>query len=779
MLKKEKVKIPTKGCRKIQYFNSLGYDVSGDFILVKISDLNNGSRILIDVICDYCNSENKITYKDYKRNISVGEKYACSKKCGSLKAKETNLEKYGVENPMCLKETQEKTKKTNLEKYGVEYLQQSDIIREKTKKTFIKNWGTEHISKTEEFKKRSKKWMSSDEFKEKSIKTLIEKWGVDHPSKSNEIVNKSKEKKKKLKKEDWNKITNKIKKKKLEKYGDENYNNPDKRKDKISKFTKEKWLDISRKIKKTKLEKYGNENYNNSEKIKKSLSKLDWSIITKKRKETNLEKWGIENYNNSEKIKEFFKGLVKDEKDKILNKVKKTKLERYGDENYNNPEKIKESLSKLEWKSVINKRKQTLYYRYGNENYVNSEKIKEFFKNLSKNEKDRILNKSKETKLKKWGDENYNNPKKIKESLSELDWDDLVDKRKETTYKKYGNQYIFKSETFRKENYEIAKNSNYIEYLGNNISLFKCDCGNHEFEISTDNYFSRLYKGLPLCTVCNPISESRSIKEGELFNFIDSIYNGEIVQSYRDSLEIDVYLPNLNIGFEFNGLYFHSSKFRENSYHLNKTKYFKEKGIRIIHIWEDDWVNKRHILESQIKNWLGLTQNKIFARKCYIKEIKDSKVTTKFLEENHIQGKVGSSLKLGLYYEGELVSLMTFDHYEGRNKMNNNEWNINRFCNKKDYNIVGGASKLFKYFIKNYDTKRIISYSDNDWSLGSLYETLNFKKVSESDPDYKYIFDGKRVHKSRFRKSKTGISESELNMLKIWDSGKIKWEIIT
>ena len=241
-------------------------------------------------------------------------------------------------------------------------------------------------------------------------------------------------------------------------------------------------------------------------------------------------------------------------------------------------------------------------------------------------------------------------------------------------------------------------------------------------------------------------------------------------------MEIDVYLSDLKLGFEFNGLYYHSDKYKDKWHHINKTKYFKEKGIRIIHLWEDDWDLRRAIIESQIKNWLGLTTNKIFARKCYVKEIKDSKIVTEFLEENHIQGGVGSSLKLVLYYEGKLVSLMTFDHYEGRNKMNNDEWNINRFCNKINYNIIGGASKLFKHLLKNYDVKRVISYSDRDWSLGGLYETLGFKNISEGSPDYKYIYEGVRVHKSRFRKSKTGISESELELLKIYDCGKIKYE---
>jgi hypothetical protein len=704
MLKLETVEIKTAGCRKLKYFELLGYDTTKDFFLVKISDLNKGSRIIIDVICDYCNSENKISYKDYYKNISNIGKYACSKKCGSLKAKETCLNKWGVENAMCLKETQEKTKKTNLKRYGVEYLQQSEEFKEKSKETLLKNWGVDHISKTEEFKEKSKKWMSSDEFKEKSKETLLKNWGVDNPSKSQEIIKKVKNKKSEFLSEKWTNIEEKIKKTKLEKYGDENYNNKSKQKETLLTFDNEKWLSIKNKRKKTKLENWDDENYNNSEKIKESLSLLDWHNVTKKRKETNLLLWGDENYNNSEKIKEYFNNLTKEEKELILDKSKKTKLE-------------------------------------------------------------------------KWGDENYNNPEKIKESLSKIDWEKVVEKRKETIYDKYGTD-IFKNEIFRKSNYEIAKDSNYLEYLNNNISLFNClSCGNN-FEISTDNYYSRKRTNIPLCTVCNPIGDSQSIKEKQLFEFISSIYNGEIIKSYRNGLEIDIYLPDLKLGFEFNGLYWHSDKYRNKNYHLDKTNHFKERGIRIIHIWEDDWVYKRDIMESQIKNWLGLTECKIFARKCRVREIKNSKIVTKFLEENHIQGRVNSNLKLGLYYDEELVSLITFDHYEGRKKMEYGGWNINRFCNKLNSNVIGGASKLFKYFLNNYDTKRVISYSDSDWSLGNLYKNLGFIQKSDNKPDYKYIIDGKRVHKSRFRKSKTGISENKLKILKIFDCGKIKWEYL-
>lgn len=82
------------------------------------------------------------------------------------------------------------------------------------------------------------------------------------------------------------------------------------------------------------------------------------------------------------------------------------------------------------------------------------------------------------------------------------------------------------------------------------------------------------------------------------------------------------------------------------------------------------------------------------------------------------------------------------------------------------------------WFIDKYNPKRIISYSDKDWSNGDLYISLGFNKISESKPDYKYIVGSKRVHKSNFKKSMTGISESKLDMPKVYDCGKMKFEYL-
>jgi hypothetical protein len=470
-------------------------------------------------------------------------------------------------------------------------------------------------------------------------------------------------------------------------------------------------------------------------------------IRIKNNKDTLFKKYGVDNYLKTDeyKVKNIQKNLEKygvehySKTDEYKIKVRETSLEKYGVEN----------IFKLE---IFRDRfKNTMLHRYGVDNPMKYTKFKS----------DRKL-----TCLSK-----YN----VEYSLqSEI----IKSKSTKKSLEKYGSEHHTQSDKYR--NFKICNDINYIRYLGNNISEFYCEYG-HKFEIFIVNYHARLNSNIKSCTICNPIGDSKSIKEKELLEYIKSIYFYEVVSGYRDGLEIDIYLPELNLGFEFNGLYFHSNKFKEKNYHLNKTDYFKEKGIRIIHIWEDDWVLRKEIVKSQISNLFKINNEKIFARKCSVKvvNIKDCK---QFLDENHIQGKVNSSLKLGLYYEDELVSLMTFDHNEGRKSMEDGGWNLNRFCNKTGVNVVGGASKLLNYFIKNYYVKRIVSYADKDWSVGNLYEVLGFKNIGGNGPDYKYIVDGCRVHKSRYKKSKlnstlTEAKQMELNGInKIYDCGKLKFE---
>ena len=123
------------------------------------------------------------------------------------------------------------------------------------------------------------------------------------------------------------------------------------------------------------------------------------------------------------------------------------------------------------------------------------------------------------------------------------------------------------------------------------------------------------------------------------------------------------------------------------------------------------------------------------------------------MSNNHLQGKCGGSVRLGLYYNGELVSMMLFGksrHFVGNGK---HEWELLRFCSKLNTVVIGGASKLLNYFTKNYDWKNIVSYADKRWSTGKIYETLNFKKYNESKPNYYYVIGNERKYRFNFRKS--------------------------
>ncbi len=517
---------------------------------------------------------------------------------------------------------------------------------------------------------------------------------------------------------------------------------------------------IKDKIKKTNLNRYGVENPFQSEIIKDKIKKTNLNrygvenpfqseIIKDKIKDTNLNKYGVEYYSQTDEFNEKVKNTSLERYgvehpmnlQEIKDKIKETNLNRYGVDNYR---KTSEYTEKIKLASLL---------RYGVEHYAKSDIYKRILRNSI---------------MYKYGVEYYSQT------------DEFNKKVKNTSLERYGVDNYTKSIEYGWLFTEIRNDINFLEYINNSISLFKCNEG-HNFELKSDNYYHRVKNNIPLCTVCNPIGDLKSIKEKNLLEFIRYNYNGEIISGYRDALEIDIYLPELNIGFEFNGLYYHSEKFKEKNYHLDKTNYFKERGIRIIHIWEDDWDYKQGIIKSQILNLLGKSE-KVYARQCFVKELT---TVTDFLNVNHTQGVDKSVIKLGLFFNNELVSVMTFNKLEGRKKMKDG-YNLSRFCNRIGYNVVGGASKLLKFFLNKYHALRIISYADKDWSVGSLYHRLSFKNINESKPDYKYLVNGKRKHKQNFIKKNLRIKDlniteskymQEKGIYKIYDCGKIKFEL--
>lgn len=257
--------------------------------------------------------------------------------------------------------------------------------------------------------------------------------------------------------------------------------------------------------------------------------------------------------------------------------------------------------------------------------------------------------------------------------------------------------------------------------------------------------------------------------------------------SLGDKFQLDIFIPNVQVGVEYNGLYYHSDKFRTNSYHLNKTKKGLDKGIKVIHIFEDEWTNKKEIVKSRLLNAVKKTENKIFARNCKIKEI-TAKESKDFLEANHIQGNVSSRVKVGLFYNNELVSLMTFGGLRKNLGQTSKEgsWELLRFCNKLNTVVVGGASKLLNYFEINYKPEEVISYADRRWSNGDLYHNLNFTLESETEPNYFYTKKGSRENRFKYRKDvlvKEGFDKektereimSERGFYRVYDCGSLKF----
>jgi hypothetical protein len=418
-----------------------------------------------------------------------------------------------------------------------------------------------------------------------------------------------------------------------------------------------------------------------------------------------------------------------------------------------------------------------------------------------------IKNKIQKTLLKKYGVDNlFKNKNYIKQKTIEkhnvdhiAKLDSTKEKRKTTNITKYGVPSPLHlpdvrqlSQDKRTEKFYSKYTSlNVIDFTGSTIALTCNHCDTYyEIDRALLNY--RFENNINPCTTCNPISELKSIKEKQVCEFLDELGVG-YVKGNRDLLkgqELDIFIPTHNLAIEFNGLFYHSDKFVDNNYHNNKTKQCNNLNIRLVHIFEDEWTYNSDIVKSRLRTLLGLTQTRIFARKCEIKYV-DTKTKTQFLKENHIQGSVGSSFNLGLYYNSELVSIMTFGKKRlnlGFKKTKSDEYELLRFCNKLNHIVVGGASKLLKKFIIDQSPKEIISYADKRWSDGNLYEKLGFKFIKETVPNYYYIVNKKRESRFKYRKDvlvRMGFdenkSESEImegrDIRKIYDCGNFLYKM--
>jgi hypothetical protein len=292
------------------------------------------------------------------------------------------------------------------------------------------------------------------------------------------------------------------------------------------------------------------------------------------------------------------------------------------------------------------------------------------------------------------------------------------------------------------------------------------------------------------------LEKSRSKEQDDVVDFIRSIYSGPLMENTQKVLpnrkEIDIYLPDVKLGIEYNGNYYHSELIgkKDSKYHIGKTIAANELGIHLIQIFSDEWLYKKDIVKEKIRRFLVPIEHKIYARKCIVKEI-DANDKNNFLEKYHIQGEDRSETKLGLYQSTELVAVMTFSQPNASKGGGTGFVELSRFATKSDYQVIGAAGKLLSYYKKTYHPSKIITYADRRWTKPSenLYTKIGFIRVGETTPNYFYIGRGlKRLHRFNFTKASIVEAGGDPNITewqnmqnfgydRIWDCGHLKYQM--
>ena len=303
----------------------------------------------------------------------------------------------------------------------------------------------------------------------------------------------------------------------------------------------------------------------------------------------------------------------------------------------------------------------------------------------------------------------------------------------------------------KNEEFNLIKVRDEIKYNSlkkNNINILYFSDANIKYPYSVIEDINELINSIKKAPYKN-YTYLEKFYVNKLYNNITDFYSG-----YIKLFKNNIFIPEFNLLIKIIDINYHNELNAETNILLNNLKKCILHNINLIQLYSDELEYKFDIILSILRNKIHNINHKLYARKCEIREITDSKIVSEFLDTNHIQGKCGSSTKLGLYYNNELISLMTFGksrHFVG--SCYHGEYELLRFCNKLNTVVIGGASKLFNYFIKKYNPKSVISYADRRWSQGNLYEKLGFKLYNESKPNYFYILNEKRKNRFNFRKS--------------------------
>ena len=489
--------------------------------------------------------------------------------------------------------------------------------------------------------------------------------------------------------------------------------------------------------------------------------------VQKKKKEIFNLKYGCDNPFQSKEIKQKIidsniqkYGVINPTQNiEIRNKQKKTCLEKYGAENPFQAEIVKEKIKQqnlnlygvensFQRKEIQEKQKKTIKSKYKVDHYSKTDEYK-----------DKIIN----TNLEKYGvEQTFSSP-------------EIQEKIKQTNIEKYGVE----NPLANKEIQEKVKQT-CLELFGVENPMSNPDVFNKMIDTCIKEYGK-----FPVGSYGKTQDEIKEWLNSFGFDF-NSDY--EILENK----EIDLLDKDKKIGIEYCGLYWHnelSPEPRDHKYHINKYKNCLKKDIQLLTIFEDEWKFRQNQCKSHIKSVLGITDKKVFARKCEIKEIirEDAK---SFFDSYHIQGsnKLGIVF-FGLFFENELCAVMSLGRHNRQLDVSKKEITLDRLCFKDGVQIIGGASKLFSKCLewaKNNNYKKIISFSDNRWSLGNVYKKMGFVLEKEYGPDYSYVSTNnprKRLSKQSQKKSMTKCPKDltehswalQRGLARIYDCGKKRW----
>ena len=482
------------------------------------------------------------------------------------------------------------------------------------------------------------------------------------------------------------------------------------------------------------------------EQLQDNKNKLISDILKDKYEDINVKNEMLQKAHNTYKLKTGYDHNFKNPQE--LERYRKIKLQKYGNETFTNPEKMKQTRilknNGIFWtdtqieqtkQTKINKyginygklnidtTHQTKLKRYNNENYCNPDKIKQTWNNKNETEKQSIVRKIKQTKLEKYGNENYNNSEKRlntfinKYDVNNYDYIHLNDTTLSIILNRNNFRNYILSVPFKNRTTEY-----FMQQLGISQSAFNSIYHKYQCEDIDMNVFNSKF-------------------ETEVKKFLTTLTDTQILYNVRNiiaPMEIDIYLPKYKLAIECDGTYWHSVKYKLKDYHYNKSVMCEEQGIRLIHVFEYEWEDerKRPILENIIKNAIGINNQKIFARKLDV-EIKKSSDMKEFFETNNIQGFRGGKFAVCLVDKDTrevYMSYMMGHPFFGKGKY---QWEVIRGATKLGYTVVGGASRIWKYFINNYNPDNCVYYIDYNYFDGNSMKHLPEMKFIKTQPSFK------------------------------------------